>query len=250
MEQGKGKYFAHEKWYYELLEAQVTLRTLRNYSTDQTALRHHYESDWTITGADADGRLVHKRPSESEHGEDFFASFTSDVETAIGNLTRQSVVLVASILEAALADAFRVVFHHRPTVMKSLDGFSAATNIDDLLNATDVESLRRLVIERAISWATTGKLDSVISRLNSATGQSVNSKIVAQFRVVLEQRNKIIHEHKKLELTVEQIDSIFETGTAMLEEFGRTLYHARIPVFDPMHLFSPRPDSPDGLLPV
>ncbi|MFM0069029.1 hypothetical protein [Paraburkholderia aspalathi] len=246
MEQSEVKHFEHEKWHYEVLEAQVTLRTLRYYASDQTALRHHFERDWNITGIESDGRLVKERPSESRYGEKFFASFASEVDTAIANLTRQSVVLIASIVEAALADAFRVVFHHRPAVMKALDGFAAAANLDDLLNAADVDSLRRLLVERAVSCAVTGKLDSVIARLNSATSQSVNSKILADLRNVLEQRNRIIHEHKKPELTVEQIDSMFEVGMAMLEEFGRVLYKARLPVFDPMHLFSLPPELPDA----
>jgi hypothetical protein len=241
------KYFEHENWHYEVLEAQITLRTLRYYATDQTALRHHFERDWNITGMESDGRLVQERPSESRHGEKFFASFASDVDTAIANLTRQSIVLIASVIEAALADAFRVVFHHRHAVMKALDGFSATANLDDLFNAADVDAVRRLVIERAVSWAVTGKFDSVVGRLNSTTGQSVNSNILANFKDVLEQRNRIIHEHKKPELTVEQIDSMFEAGMAMLEELGRVLYKARIPVFDLMHLFSPpSPEVPDA----
>lgn len=32
---------------------------------------------------------------------------------------------------------------------------------------------------------------------------------------------------------------------AMLEELGRVLYKARLPVFDLMHLFSLPPDIPD-----
>ncbi|KVR14091.1 hypothetical protein WK11_29125 [Burkholderia ubonensis] len=247
MDQSQLKYFEHEKWHYEILEAQVTLRTLRYYATDQKALKHHFENDWNITGMESDGRLVQERPSESRHGEKFFISFASEVDTAIANLTRQSVVLVASIVEAALTDAFRVVFHHRPTVMKALDGFAAAANLDDLLSAADVNELRRLVIERAVSWAVTGKLDSVIARLNNATGQCVNAKTLADFKNVIEQRNRIVHEHKKPELTVEHVDSIFEAGMAMLEALGRVLYKARLPVFDPMHLFSPPPDIPGPL---
>ncbi|WP_157655190.1 hypothetical protein [Burkholderia ubonensis] len=238
------KYFEHEKWHYEILEAQVTLRRLRYYAADQTALRHHFEHDWNITGIESDGRLIQERPSESQYGEKFFASLTNDVDTAIANLTRQSVVLIASVVEAALADAFRVVFHNRPAVMKALDGFTATANLDDLLNAADVDALRHLVIERAVSWAAAGKLDSIVGRFNSATGQSVNSKILTDFRAVLEQRNRIIHEHRKAELTIDQIDSMFEAGMAILEEFGRVLYKARLPVSDPMFLFSAPPDVP------
>ncbi|MWA21186.1 hypothetical protein [Burkholderia pseudomallei] len=245
MEQLELKHFEHEKWHYEILEAQVTLRTLRYYATDQTALMHHFEHDWNITGMESDGRLVQERPSESRHGEKFFASFVNDVDTAIANLTRQSIVLIASIVEAALADAFRVVFYHRPAVIKALEGFAATANLDDLLNAPDVKSLRGLVIERAVSWAMIGKLDSAVTRLNLATGQSVNGKALADFKDVLEQRNRIIHEHKKPRLTVRQIDSMFEAGMVMLEELGRVLYKARLPVFDPMHLFSPPPEIPD-----
>lgn len=197
-------------------------------------------------GIESDGRLIQCRPSESQHGDKFFASFVNDVDTAIANLTRQSVVLIASVVEAALADAFRVVFHHRPSVMKALDGFAATANLDDMLNAADVDALRQLVIERAVSWAVTGRVDSIVGRLNNVTGQSVSGKILSDFRHVLEQRNRIIHEHRKPELTIDQIDSMFEAGMAMLEELGRVLFKARLPVSDPMYLFSPAPDLPDA----
>ncbi|MBO2953927.1 hypothetical protein J6350_11290 [Burkholderia pseudomallei] len=240
------KYFEHEKWHYEVLEAQVTLRRLRYYATDQSALRHHFEQDWKITGIESDGQLIQERSSESQHGEMFFAGFVNEVDIAIANLTRQSVALIATVVEAALADAFRVVFHRRPAVMKTLEGFAATANLDDMLNASDIGTLRQLLIERAVSWAVTGKFDSIISRLNNATGQSVNSKILVNFKSVLEQRNRIIHEHRKPELSADQIDAMFETGMAMLEELGRVLYKARLPVSDPMYLFSPRPDVLDA----
>lgn len=40
---------------------------------------------------------------------------------------------------------------------------------------------------------------------------------------------------------------MFEAGMAMLEELGCILYKARLPVSDPMYLFSAAPDIPDAL---
>jgi hypothetical protein len=239
----RGKRFRPDQWHLEILEAQYTLGTLRAYVASEVTFERHVET-LRFRSIDEDGELTETPLARHPGGDEFRASFKEDLETAIQNLTRQSITMVVSIVEAAMTEAFALVFYQRPDTMKQLESFLPQASIEDLMAGKDLESVRILLVDRAVSAAMTGKHSSIVKRLHKATGQDLDKTTFASFQKVAQQRNWIVHENDKRDLTDEQTELAFEAGYGMVREISWALHRAKLPVLDPSNMFYPPEMNP------
>ena len=239
--------FDHGRWHYELIEALGCSETLRGFCSDEQAVQAYLLGAGRPQRLDRDGRLTGIDDAGVSR---FVVPIMDSIETAISAYNRQLVVVVASITEAAIAEAFRVLFSYRPLVMKDLESndhsLRLSVSLEDLVTASDLRSLCSNVVERAVSAATQGSKQSVLKRLERLFKRKLPSLVRDRYIALVDRRNGIVHDNWRGALSRQEVRDYFDVGCKLVEELGRFVSARSLPIDDPMHLFNNVPSESTG----
>lgn len=237
--------FNHGRWHYELIEALGSSETLRSFCSDEHAVQAYLLGAGRPQQIDSDGHLTALDDASVSR---FVDPIMDSIETAISAYSRQLVVVVASITEAAIAEAFQVLFSYRPLVMKDLESndhsLRLSVPLEDLVGASDLRSLCSSVVERAVSSATQGKKQSVLKRLERLFKRKLPETVRDGYLALLDRRNDIVHDNWRGDLSRQEVRKCFDVGCDFVEELGRFVSAQSLPIDDPMHLFNNAPSEP------
>ncbi len=233
--------FDHGRWHYELIEAVGCYRQLRAYCSDEAALRSHLADKGRPWRASEEGL----RKVDDGEIERWVVPISESIETAISAYRRQLIVVIVSITEAASAEAFQVLFSFRPETIRGLEKesqgqeFRPVTSLDDLMTATNLDTLRISVVERAVAFATQGRnKQTVLRRIERLFGKPIAANVREQYLALVGARNEIIHDNIKPSLTDEEVEGYFDVGISFVEELGRLVSKHGLPIHDPLQVFN------------
>jgi hypothetical protein len=233
--------FDHGRWHYELIEALGCSRSLRRFCADDDAVRTYLHGAGRPQRIDDEGRLT---GVDDDAVLKFIRPITEDLDTAIDAYKRQLIVVITAITEAATTEAFRVLFTYSPQVMNDLakDGqefreLGLSISLDSLIHATDLSSLRAVVVDRAVSAATQGKKRSVVRRLERLLKAKLPDGTRESYLDLVDRRNSIVHENWRGDVSGDDLEKCFDAGLNFVEGIGRMLVENSLPVADPMHVF-------------
>lgn len=234
--------FHHGKWHYELIESLGCYRSLRAFCTNDEAILTHLSTSGRPRRATFEGTLIGVADHEIPR---FIEPVTESINIALAAYSRQLVVVIVSITEAALVEALEVLFSFRPNSIKSLEndnqnaGFRATVSLDELAAATDLTSLRALVVDRAVSIASQGKsTTAILRRFERLFGQALDDHCKQQYIELVDLRNEIVHDNTHCELSDERVKECFDIGIDLVERLGMAVSSLKLPIDDPMHLFN------------
>lgn len=239
--------FNHGKWHYELIEALGCSRTLRGYCENNAAVHTNLQTDGRPRRITEGGKIVNIPKREAIKWID---SVRESINIAFEAYSRQLVVVAVSITEAALGEVFYVLFGARPSMMKSLEGelvqsgLRLSVTLEELNSATDVETLRLAVLERAVGAAVQGKTKTVLKRVERMFGYAIDPTLATAYSELLVTRNRIVHEHSRTKVTEVDIARFFNTSISFVEYLAKAAIVAKVPVDDPIRLFEDwKPDQ-------
>jgi len=232
--------YNHGKWHYELIEALGCWRTLGWYCANTDAIHAHLKTAGAPQRSTESGKLVDVPKREIKKWID---GVSESINIAFDAYSRQLVVVVASVIEAALAEVFAVLFTARPESMHRLEselaqaGVRLSTSLEELSAAQSIDELRATVVDRAVSVAVQGKPRTLLKRIERLFGCSIDSPLLSAYVELIDARNRIVHEHSRSPVSTEEVERFFDTGTQFVEFLGKAATAAKVPVDDPMMLF-------------
>jgi hypothetical protein len=232
--------FDHGTWHYDLIEALGSFRQLRRFTQDHAALRAHLHGAGRPQRVFSTGLVAGVEDHDVER---FVQPVSASIATAMSVYRRQLIVVMVSILEEAVAEAFAVLFAHRPDTIKGLakeptrDGFSPTIPIDELVNATSLDGLRMSLVERAVAQACQGKNKrTVLRRLSQFFADDLDVAAESAFVELVERRNVIVHENSKQEIADAEVEQAFDAALNFVRELGRLVCKRSLPINDPLQV--------------
>lgn len=232
--------FDHGALHFELIEALSCFRQLHSVARDEAALHAH------LTGSGRPFRVTLEGTMEGVSDPDvarFVGPVAESIDIALAVYRRQLIVVIVSIVEAAIADAFTVLFAYRPETIKGLskdagsDGFNTAVSIDELMTASHLDDLRLGVVERAVAYACQGRSKkTVLRRLARLYSDEVERTSEEGFVELVERRNMIVHENSKKDITNVDIENAFDGAMTFVKELGKLVSRRGLPIHDPMQV--------------
>lgn len=233
--------YDHGRWHFELIEALGCYRQLCSFCSDDAALRTHLAGAGRPRHLSEQGEI---REVEDKELDRWRALIAKSIDKAIFAYRRQLTVVIVSVTEAAIAEAFEVLFAFRPETMKGLaketqdQGLSLVTSLDELMAATQLDSLRLSIVDRAVAFATQGRSkQTVLRRIAKLFGESMRVSVSESYLTPVKLRNEIVHDDIKRDIPNQEVECSFEVGMSVVEELGRLVANRGLPIHDPMHLF-------------
>lgn len=230
--------FDHGRRHFELIEALGTYRQLQHFADDQDALRAHLNGKGRPITMSSDGEIEGIADKDIER---YVEPMAESIETAIANYRRQLLVVIVSIIEAAISDVFTVLFTFKPETIKGLakdpngEGFIPSLSVDELMKATQLDELRSGVVDRAVAYACQGKSKkSVLRRISRLFGTDLPETRANAFLELSERRNKIVHENSKTDVTTSQVEDAFEVAMSFVQDLGKLVSSHSLPIYDPL----------------
>lgn len=232
--------FNHGQLHFELIEALGTYRQLQHFADDQDALRAHLNGKGRPRKMSEEGGIEDLEDKDIER---FIEPVSESIEKAIANYRRQLLVVIVSILEASISDAFAVLFTFKPETIKGLtkdsngDSFAPSVSVDELMKARQLEELRSSIVERAVAYACQGKnKKTVLRRIARLFGNEIPTTSANEFLALSERRNKIVHENSQAEVTRSQVEDAFEVAMTFIQELGKLVSSQSLPIHDPLEV--------------
>ncbi|NVI81334.1 HEPN domain-containing protein [Janthinobacterium sp. BJB401] len=232
--------FDHGKWHYELIEALGCYGTLYAYCSNDDAIRSHLMSAGRPKRSSEDGDLEGVADADAES---FLEPVAESISIALRAYSRQLVVVIVSLIEGAIGEAFDVLFTFRPETIKSLEGdssdrsFKAVVSVTELISSSSLDELRRSIVERAISTAMQGSSATVLKRLERLLKAEISLDQKKAFLELVALRNRIVHDNLALQLDHGEVRRYFDVGTDLVEQLGSMIHQNSLPLNDPMYLF-------------
>lgn len=233
--------YDHGRWHYELIEALGCYRQLCSFCSDDTALSAHLTADGRPHRLSEQGQIIGVEDKELDCWK---ASIAASIDTAISAYRRQLIVVIVSVTEAAIAEAFEVLFAFKPETMKGLEKdvqdqrLSLVTSLDELMAAVQLDSLRLSIVDRAVTFVTQGRnKQTVLRKIAKLFGEPVKATVSESYLALVKLRNEIVHDNAKCDISDQEIEQSFETGMSVVEELGWLIAKHGLPMHDPMHVF-------------
>lgn len=234
------KEFDHIRWHYELIESLGSYRELNHFVSDEAAVTAHLYGEGRPKTMLENGEVGPVDDSRVERWRDILRR---SVDTAISSYRRQLAVVTVSVTEAAIVEAFEVLFYFDPDSMKALEkdfqdhSFRAVVTLQELKNATALDDLRQMLVDRAVAIATQGKsIIKVLNRIEKLLGGQFEASVRANYLELVELRNEIVHDNKKCILSSEAVEEHFSTGISFISELGRLTAQRGLPINDPLQV--------------
>lgn len=238
-------HFDHSRWHQELIEALGCYKILQPYCSDDETILAHLNKSWHIKTITDTGEVI---SNDKEKLAPFAAPFTDSIKSALETYSRQLIVVVVTIVEASIGEAFRVLYTCRPGLMHSLKGgnsaFEPSVTLDELMKAGDLSSLKTTIIERAVSAATAGGIEAIVKRIEKNFQNTFPTECKEKFIALSKLRNQIVHDHISRIFIESEITDYFDTGIDFLEKLGRMVNKQNLPLNDPAYIIN-EPPPPD-----
>lgn len=234
-------HYDHGRWHFELIEALGCYRQLISFCSDDAALRTHLAGNGRPRHLSEQGEIS---GVEDEKLDRLKAPIAESINTAISAYRRQLTVVIVSVTEAAIAEAFEVLFAFRPETMKGLaketqdQGFTLVTSLDELMAATQLDSLRLSIVDRAVAFATQGRnKQALLRRIAKLFGEPMKVAVCESYLTLVKLRNEIVHDNIRRDIPDQEVEYSFEVGMSVVEELGRLVARHGLPIHDPMQIF-------------
>jgi hypothetical protein len=228
--------FNHGRWRLELITALGTSNLLRSLCSDEEAVRAHLLGVGRPFRVEADGT---KKGLADPQAEQWLEPTFREIESAIEVYKRQLMVVTVSITEAAIAQAFEVLFSHKPKVMKGIETneLRLSVSLEEVAEATNLAGLQANLVERAVGFATQGSKPTVLKRLERLFVGKISPLVTDKYLALVALRNVIVHENWSGELSGAEVHDHFETGMDLVKELGHLIIARDLPIEGPSLTF-------------
>jgi hypothetical protein len=127
-----------------------------------------------------------------------------------------------------------------------IDGQSLrlSVQLEDLVQANDLSSLRSGLVERAAAAATQGTKRSILRRIERLFKEKLPARVKDEYLRLVERRNSIVHENWRGDLSSQELEEAFDIGLEFVKALGRLVAARALPIHDPMHLYDDAPEKP------
>ena len=156
---------------------------------------------------------------------------------AIETYGQQTIVIMVSIAESLIQTFFECVFCRYPERMydyvssKFVDStLKGKIDLREVLQNSTREELIFSLASRAGEIAMQGKFQSSINNLKAVTKGKFNEAILKKLIPLVEQRNRIIHELSREDITYNYIMDLFEVVSELVKESEKAAIKLDIPV--------------------
>jgi len=231
--------FDISKWQLETVQIIGAYQALERLLSSSDSLQYHISRlpflSWDKDGNTGSGVFT-QLPEEHQAGfsDLLFTSFESAREV----YNRQMVVLAATYTEVISDDFLYCLFISYPERMYDyIDEDQSKFNkgkvdLKDILKESSKESLIRALARRSTSIAMRGKFSKVAKVIENVSKCRLDSTLVRNLSEVVEQRNRIVHEAVKDEITSERVHEAFDLIEQFLKFLGKIAHQIGIPFND------------------
>jgi len=233
-------------WRVRVEEYLSAYRGLIDLLTDQKAMESHSKSIKKEIESRRDDDLlsqIFQQIGKPFPTDVFVSARLSDVFGTFNIFSRQSIVVLASFLEAVINDFFYCVFCCYPSRMHQYlrsdhdEHLVGKVDLKDILDSSSMPSLMIKLASDSASNAGQGKYKSVLKRLSNVTKNVVDEKESFKTVEIVETRNRILHELSEEKLDPKYVLNAF----GIVEEFITYLENAAVQMDIPIFTF------PDGI---
>lgn len=215
--------FKHQQWSEELQEALDGYIAIHDPIICSDALRTHYENSRLIEVAGLGYRVQEEEKGNSVSEEDvknfrqeWIEEFVSQGLVGVMTYRRQMIVIAVTLLEAMLRDFVSSYFYAKPESMYSFVGdCSGSVSFKDVLKYDTKREYMSHLSESAAQKFISQKWSVLFKSLDKLLKEEIpNSEGLI---VLAKQRNDIIHEGKKIEVSNEHVFSCFDIVRELIE---------------------------------
>jgi hypothetical protein len=160
------------------------------------------------------------------------------IEQARNIFNRQTLVVLATLIESMLDEFFLCVFCKNPEKMyeyiqASDEKIRGKVDIKEILNSRSREELLLSLAKQAASKAMQGEFKSAVKRLQKLTiGDKFSKDLSAKVIALNDARNKIVHELSNVEVSFDDVQKGFETAFELVEYLENIAAQMDIPVME------------------
>ncbi|MBE2240569.1 MAG: hypothetical protein IAE81_22470 [Caldilineaceae bacterium] len=233
------------KWLIRLLKTKAVYVQLKKYVENEEALAVHKQSIYTLQFTDKEEPAI---VWEGEIVEEFRASAHSDLNDAFEHFASLMIVTAATYVENMFSEFFYELFVVHPKRMhdyivdedaKAQKGY---VKLVEILEEKDISALMSRLSQRASKLASNGSAKKVIRRIIELSSRQIDASIVDRVQEIMDKRNEIVHEGKRLQIDKIDIDATYDTLHALLKELGLACKSGGLPYEDPAHIIDLRPE--------
>ena len=231
--------FDISKWQLETLEIIGAYQALERLLSSSDSLQYHISRlpflTWDKDGNTSSGVLT-QLPEEHQAG--FSNLLFTSFESAREVYNRQMIVLAATYTEVISDDFLYCLFMSYPERMYDyVDEDQSKLNkgkvdLKDILKEDSKESFISTLARRSTSIAMRGKFSKVTKVIENVSKCMLDSILVRNLSGVIEQRNRIVHEAVKDEITAERVHEAFDLIEQFLKSLGKIAHQIGIPFND------------------
>jgi len=223
------------KWFGKSFNSTFEFKDLYNYVSSRTGYNEYVKSEkkyWTV---DNEGKTV-----EFKFDDEFAKKITEigylNINKTSKFLLNMLIVYQSSILEGIIKDCFKVIFLNDPVKLKFMNtkkDLEYSINLDTILKSKSKEDLIELIAEDNAGICSSGKVKTVLRRLNELTGKKLDLEVLSRIENIIVRRNEIIHELKELNIGIIEIETIHRRITDFLIDVSKYFISIGICVYDP-----------------
>ncbi len=159
------------------------------------------------------------------------------IEEAKNSFNRQTLVVLATIIESMFDEFFLCVFCKNPEKMYEYiqlgddEKSKGKVDIKEILNSPSREELLLSLAKQAASKAMQGEFKSVVKRLKRLTiGEEFSKELLDKVILLNETRNKIVHELADIKVSFDDVEKGFDTAFELVEYLENVAIQMEIPV--------------------
>jgi hypothetical protein len=224
----KLRVFDFSKWHEKIMYTPLALLEISKYVKEKDLVAEYINRKKDPSGSDS--LKISEMPYKEQS---FYQDFVkSDLQSAVKILSRQMVVLAATYIEGILYEFLLLFFSKHPEKMHdyirqdiSKKG-SGKVTLHEIIHATSKEDLIYKLAERASLQATFGKFSVYIKKIETISKCNLSEDIGE----IIDLRNKLVHETKEPEISVEDVFVYYDNLEKMIIEIGKTALENEIEV--------------------
>lgn len=220
------------KWLYAVIHTSATYGELRRYAMNGASVEVHCRS-YSEVALDASGEIVEREP-----GERLTKTLRDDLEAALEHFTSLMVVTAGTYFECMVSEFLFSAFIAKPESMHAfLVGDDAKVpkgyiRLREVLEAADIEEIKRRLATRACRVAANGPANKVCDRIADISKYKIPGVIVSEVQDILDRRNRIVHEAARYSVGEIDVEAVFSTLYNVVRELGLACRHAGFPYLD------------------
>lgn len=224
------------KWKAELAESQFSYNALSELLEDRKALQYHLSGYGIMEIGNGKISTREITANDFKDEDDYLNSYIDKIKQVIDIYRRQMIVLVVTYLEGIVFDFMESLFATFPSRMYGYLDAGAEQNLKgkvdlkDILNADTKDELLRMLSRRSASVATRGKFEAAVGTLEKTAKVKLDAVLIEKLRLLVELRNRIVHEASKENITDQTVREGFEAANDFLQSLGRVAAEKKMPL--------------------